>query len=61
VGVDCEDGFKRKWSAQMQRNYRLLNVPNGPSRKRAMNLMRTLGKTGFVSGNVKRALDVDKH
>ena len=31
----------------MQRNYRLLNVRNGLSRKRAMNLMRTLGETGF--------------
>ena len=45
----------------MQRNYRLLNVRNGPSRKRAVNLMRTLGETGFVSGNVKRSLDVDRH
>jgi len=61
VGVDCEDGFKGTWSAQMQRNYRLLNVRNGLSRTRAMNLMQTLGETGFVSGNVKRALDVDKY
>jgi len=61
VDVEFEDRFKRKWSAQMQRNYRLLNVRNGPSRKRAVNLMRTLGETGFVSGNVKRSLDVDRH
>jgi hypothetical protein len=61
MSVGCEDGFKRRRIARMERHYRHLNVRNGPSSKRVLNLMRILGETGFVSGNVKRILDVDKH